>query len=171
VSASAFRYHATQLINQIHVGPTFDLVAFANVGEMDAAGVEVEAEGRFSRMQGLTSYSYQQARDEDDAEWLTNSPRHVARVRIGATVVPRLLFAGVEGLYMSARRTLDDGRAPETLVANLTVTTRELGRFKTAFSIGNLFDRPYADPGAEEHPSDLLPQVGRTIRARVAWRF
>jgi hypothetical protein len=38
-------------------------------------------------------------------------------------------------------------------------------------TIGNLFDRSYGDPGAEEHPGDIVGQVGRTVGARLTWRF
>jgi outer membrane receptor protein involved in Fe transport len=51
------------------------------------------------------------------------------------------------------------------------LTTRELSRAKVSLTVGNLLNRRYVDPGAEEHPTDVINQQGRTIRARVAWRF
>jgi iron complex outermembrane receptor protein len=173
VSASAFRYGASDLINQVAAGDALDEVTFANVGKSHAKGVEFELEGRYAGVQTLASYTLQEAERLETGvhEWLTNSPRHIARGRAGGALVPRLLFYGLEGLYLSERRTLDDGRVPGVFLANLTVTTREIGRLKGSFMLGNLFDRAYADPGGEEHASDVVAQPGRTVRAKITWRF
>jgi iron complex outermembrane receptor protein len=173
VSASAFRYHASDLINQVAAGDALDEVTFANVGKSHANGVEFEIEGRYAGVQTLASYTFQQADSFETGvhERLTNSPRHVARGRAGGAVVPRFLFYGIEGLYLSERRTLNDGRVPGVFLANLTLTTREMGRLKGALTFGNLFDRAYADPGGEEHVTGVVAQPGRTVRAKITWRF
>ncbi len=36
-------------------------------------------------------------------------------------------------------------------------------------SIGNLFDRRYADPGSDEHLPDSIQQTGRTMRIGIRW--
>ena len=36
-------------------------------------------------------------------------------------------------------------------------------------SIGNLFDRRYADPGSDEYLPDSIQHTGRTMRIGVRW--
>ena len=48
VSAGVFRYWVTDLINQ-QVDPADDLLVYANSGDVNATGVELEIEGRLAR--------------------------------------------------------------------------------------------------------------------------
>jgi outer membrane receptor protein involved in Fe transport len=110
-------------------------------------------------------------RSHPDHVRLSNSPRHMFRAQVTGPIVPRLLFFGAEGLYTGDRLTIRDHVAEGAFLGNLTLTTRSLSRVKLSLTIGNIFNRSYDDPGAEEHPSDVIAQQGRTVRAKLSWRF
>jgi hypothetical protein len=93
------------------------------------------------------------------------------RSRITGPLFHHTLFYGVEGLYTGDRQALRGGVADGALLGNVTLSSRELSRARLSITIGNLFNRSYGDPGAEEHPGDIIGQVGRTMRAQLSWRF
>jgi hypothetical protein len=93
------------------------------------------------------------------------------RSRVTGPLFRRVLFYGVEGLYTGDRNTLGGAVAEGAFLGNVTITSRELSRARLSVTIGNLLDRAYGDPGAEEHPGDIVEQVGRTVRAQLTWRF
>lgn len=53
----------------------------------------------------------------------------------------------------------------------MTPRFAHLARSGAAAVIANLFDRAYADPGAEEHRQPVIGQDGRVVRMKLAWRF
>ena len=56
--------------------------------------------------------------------------------------------------------------------SNATLLSRNLGRHtELSASLYNLFDKNYADPGAEEHEQDALRQDGRNFRVKLTFRF
>jgi outer membrane receptor for ferrienterochelin and colicins len=100
----------------------------------------------------------------------SNSPRHLSRVWVTGPLFFRWLFFGAEGLY--TRRSPD--REPQRdagCASRHADSSREIGHARLSLSIGNIFDRTYSDPGAEEHSGDTIAQPGRTMRAQLGWRF
>ncbi len=170
-SMSGFLYHADNLISQVAEPNTRDGFVFANVDEANASGIELEAEGALRNVHVLASYTFENVRTDPDDQPLSNSPRHLSRLQVTGPIVPRLLFVGVETLYTGDRLTLAGQVAEGRLLGNLTLTTRQLSRAKLSLTIGNVLNRSYVDPGAEEHPGDVIAQQGRTVRAKVSWRF
>ncbi|HET7218469.1 MAG TPA: TonB-dependent receptor [Vicinamibacterales bacterium] len=170
VSVSGFVYRARDLISQASDPDGRDGFVFANVARADAPGLEFEAEGTWRGLHALGSYTYQDARANDD-DVLSNSPRHLSRARVTGPLVSRWLFFGVEGLYTGDRLTVNHNVTPDAFLGNVTVSSREIGHARLSLSVGNIFDRTYADPGAEEHPGDTIAQPGRTMRAQLGWRF
>jgi outer membrane receptor for ferrienterochelin and colicins len=172
MSVSGFLYHAHDLISQVPNPLVPDDFMFANIEQAEATGVEFEAEGAWrGGVHTLTSYTFQNVRSHPDHVRLSNSPRHMFRAQVTGPIVPRLLFFGAEGLYTGDRLTIRDHVAEGAFLGNLTLTTRSLSRVKLSLTIGNIFNRSYDDPGAEEHPSDVIAQQGRTVRAKLSWRF
>jgi outer membrane cobalamin receptor len=170
-SVSGFLYHADNLISQVPDLQARDGFVFANVDQAKAVGVELEAEGAWRNVHVLGSYTFENVRSDPDDLRLTNSPRHLSRVQVTGPIVSRLLFLGAETFYTGDRLTLAGHVAEGTLLSNLTLTTRELSRAKLSLTIGNAFNRSYFDPGSEEHPGDVIAQQGRTLRAKLSWRF
>jgi len=169
-SISGFLYRARDLISQV-ADPAGAGFLFANVDEAKAVGLELEAEYAWRNMHMLGSYTFEDVRSHPDDRRLSNSPRHLSRVRVTGPIVPRTVFFGAEALYTGDRETLQGNVAAGALLGNLTITTREFNRATMSIGIGNLFNRAYADPGAEEHPSDVIAQQGRRFHAKLSWRF
>jgi outer membrane receptor for ferrienterochelin and colicins len=171
LSLSGFTYRARDLISQRSPVNPSDQFAFANLDEAQASGVELEAEGSWNGLHLLGSYTHQRLHSEPDDLPLTNSPRHLTRARVTGALLPRWVFFGAEGLYTGDRITLAGNVAEGAVLGNLTLTTRELSRARLSVTIGNIFNRSLVDPGAAEHPGDVITQPGRTMRARLEWRF
>jgi outer membrane receptor for ferrienterochelin and colicins len=172
MSVSGFLYHAHDLISQVPDPLVPGDFIFANIEQAEATGVEFETEGAWrGGVHTLASYTFQNVRSHPDHVRLSNSPRHMFRAQVTGPIVPRVLFFGAEGLYTGDRLTIRHNVAEGAFLGNLTVTTRSLSRAKLSLTIGNIFNRSYTDPGAEEHPSDVIAQHGRTVRAKLSWRF
>jgi iron complex outermembrane receptor protein len=177
---SLYTYDARQLVEQrtlsaeqaeLGLGQTDDLY-FANAGRTKARGVEGEVEGRWkSGVTARVSYAYARARDQATSTWLSNSPSHLSKgdLTLPIRAAGSSLSASVRAL--SARRTLDGGSTPGFVLADLVSSTTLSRRFELGLGVYNLFDRRYADPGAEEHLQPAIGQDGRTVRVRVTAKF
>ena len=78
VGVTAFHYRVDDLISQ-QTDPFDDLLVYNNVDRIDARGLELEAEGKWSSgLLARTSYTYQNSRNHATHQPLTNSPAHVA---------------------------------------------------------------------------------------------
>jgi iron complex outermembrane receptor protein len=171
LSASAFSYHARDLITQVASDEAVDGFIFGNIEAAKAQGIELEGQQTWRDVSVLASYTFQNVRSYPDRLRLSNSPRHLSRTRVTGPIVPRTVFIGFEALYTGDRETLGGSVAEGALLSNVTLTTRELSRATFSLTVGNLMNRGYVDPAGEEHPSDVIGQSGRTVRAKLAWRF
>lgn len=169
LTVAAFVYRIRDLISQVEAD-NIDGYAFDNVEGARARGVELEAERSWRDLNVVASYTYQRARDDSDQP-LSNSPHHLVRARATGPMLGRWLFFGAEALYTGDRQTVDGDVADGSFLGNLTVSSRDLGRARLSLTIGNLFNDAYVDPGSEEHIKGIIPQPGRTLRARLEWRF
>lgn len=172
MSISGFIYHADDLISQMPAPSSSEDFVFANIEEASARGLELEAEGAWrGGVHTLASYTFQDVHSEPNDQRLSNSPRHLFRAQVTGPVIPRILFFGAEGLYTGDRLTIRHNVAEGAFLGNLTLTSRALSRARLSLTVGNIFNRGYVDPGAEEHPCDVIAQQGRTVRAKLSWRF
>jgi iron complex outermembrane receptor protein len=177
---SVFTYDARQLVEQraltreqsdLGLGEIADLY-FANAGRTKAHGVEGEVEGRWkSGVTARASYAYARAMDQAAGTPLSNSPSHLSKgeLTLPMRAAASSLSASVRAL--SARRTLDGGSTPGFVLADLVSSTTLSRRFELGLGVYNLFDRRYADPGAEEHLQPAIAQDGRTVRVRLTAKF
>lgn len=172
VGATAFYYRVRDLITQ-QTDPHDELLVYNNVDRIEAHGVELDAEGRWRYgLRSRASYTFQRSRNEQTSQVLTNSPAHVAQLRVMAPLGRPGLFAGFEGRYLSARRTIGGDWVAPAFVSNLTVYGHhQKTGLELSASVFNLFDNRYADPASEEHRQDSIVQNGRTIRVTLAYRF
>ncbi len=167
---SAFRSDIRRLIG-VTLDPDEGFMMFHNAGKIRSTGFQVGLQFRQAGTSGRASYEFQHTRDNGSGERLVNSPSHLARASLTLPVADRL-SAGVDGEYMSSRRTLAGRETGDVFLANLTLLARRLpGRLEASASVYNLFDRRYGDPGSEEHVEDVLVQDGRTFRFKLLWRF
>ncbi|MBU1225250.1 MAG: TonB-dependent receptor [Gammaproteobacteria bacterium] len=173
LTADAYFNRISNNINLI-TDPVDGLQVFTNAGEVDARGIELEAERQWDGGTRLrTSYAWQISSEHETGATLVNSPRHLAKFNFSAPVWGDILRAGAELQYASSRKTLAGGTVGGHLLANLTLLSEKLTPGMTlSASIYNLFDKRYADPGGEEHlPIDAIQQDGRNYRLKLNYRF
>jgi iron complex outermembrane receptor protein len=168
--ASAFHADARHLIGVSRDGDEGAMM-FRNGDRIRSIGLELGAQLRRGRASARLSYAFSRTRSARDDGRLVNSPSHLARASVSVPLGERL-SAGVDAEYASSRRTLAGRETGDAFMTHATVLARGLpGRLEASASVYNLFDRRYADPGAEEHVQDLLYQDGRTFRFELLWRF
>jgi len=100
-----------------------------------------------------------------------NSPRHLANFNPSRPLFRSGWRVGAEARFVGSRETMQDD-VPSYWIGNLTLSSTRLAPgLELSASVYNLFDRRYADPGAEEHVQDALAQSGRTFRLKLAYDF
>jgi len=170
IMASAFRNQLSDLVTQ--VVDDDERLVFANADDIDSKGVELGVRVNRGRgPSGQFSYSLQRTEDRATGDPLTNSPRHMAKLRFLAPFAGRLT-AALDAQYVSASRTITGNNAPSYTVTNVSLLVpRVLGRFDVSATIYNLFDTDYGVPGSEELVQDILEQDGRSFRVKTTLRF
>jgi outer membrane receptor protein involved in Fe transport len=123
-------------------------------------------------VQLLASYALQKATDADPgAPPLTNSPRHMAKLRLSVPGPRPRSFGSFEWQYLSSRATLAGLTVDPAVVANATINLPINPSVMLTGQVRNLFNASYADPASDEHVPDSIVQDGRTIRLGVRWAF
>ncbi|MEP6916424.1 MAG: TonB-dependent receptor, partial [Acidobacteriota bacterium] len=176
-AVSTYRYRASQLLNLGVIDPddatAFGGLGFSNGGTIRAAGLELESEVRLKRgAQGLASYTLQDAKDSaEGGRRLSNSPRHMAKLRLTVPGPLAHSAASFEWQYLSTRATITGSSVSPASLANLTLNVPLSRGLTLTGQIRNLFDARYADPGSDEHVADSIEQNGRTIRVGLRWKL
>ncbi len=172
LTADVYRNKISNNINQI-TDPADGLLVYINAGQVDARGVEFEAERLWDGGTRLrTSYAWQISRDETTQAELVNSPRHLAKLNYSVPVWGDGLRTGLELQYASRRKTLAGRSANGHMLTNLTLLSERLAEhLDVSASLYNLFDIRYSDPGGPEHVQDLIVQDGRNYRLKLNYHF
>lgn len=163
-SVLAYDYSISDLIRQVTDAPT-GLLVFRNQAPLASSGIEFVTAGRaWGRMDILASMALQRSRDQQTGATPVNSPNRIGKLQLGLPFMDERAQAGMAMRYLSPRSTLAGGQIGASVLVDLTLRAR-LGASGTsvAFSAYNLFNRPYADPGAREHTQDTIPQAGRAV--------
>lgn len=171
-TSSIFYNKIKELITQT-VDPADNFLIFRNIGEVESKGFELELEGKWENgWEGRISYTFQQTKDKDTHETLTNSPKHLAKFNLILPLIKEKLFFGIEEQYMSKRKPLADNEAKAFYIMNLTLFSRNLIKgLEISGSVYNLFDKRYGDPGSGEHLQDIIRQDGRNYRLKLTYSF
>jgi outer membrane receptor for ferrienterochelin and colicins len=169
-SVSAYRNRVSRLLALIDDPSEVHEFLFHNQGGATAKGFEAETEWRFKHVEGLGSYALQETTDRDSGVRLTNSPRHVVKLRVSTPASRSFPSVAFETHHLSSRDTLAGNVLNPVHIANLTVTAPLRKRVEIVASVRNLFGNTYADPGSEEHREDVLVQDGRTFTVGLRWR-
>lgn len=177
VTTSGYYYKVNGLITQVQVPDPETggvLLQFQNLDNVDAKGVEIEAEHSWrggARLRG--SLTVQRAQDETGAA-LANSPKHLAKLNYSTPVFHDQMLTGVE-LQYTGRRITTYGETGGFLMANLTLLSEKLRPgLQLSASVYNLFDRKHADPVAFDvgvPTRDVIQQDGRNFRFKLTYRF
>jgi iron complex outermembrane receptor protein len=170
-SASAFHYEIEDLILQ-EVEPLDGLLIFRNRGRVMCDGVELEAEATLGRgWKGIGSYAWQDARDADTGDELSNSPQHVAQLRVDGPLWSEAWLAGLDARFVSDRLDVLGDEVEDGFVLDATLVGRLAERgLELSLGVTNLLDSAVHDPAGPEHVQDEILQDGRALRARLRWR-
>jgi iron complex outermembrane receptor protein len=142
---------------------------FHNDGDIDAQGLEFEAEIRTKhRFEALTSYVIQHATEVGSDVALTNSPRHMFKTR-GSLPLSGRATAALEWQFIGSRATLGGATVPTASLINASADWRLTPSLTLTGSIRNMFNDRYWDPGSDEHIPDAIQQDGRTARIGLRW--
>lgn len=164
--SSGYYYQVGDLISETISG-------FQNIGRVNAAGLEMELEGRFPR--GLTarlSYALQRSEDDSTGSEISNSPRHLAKGSLIAPLYKDRIFAGLELQYTGSVLTNTRQREDGYVLANVTLFSQNLAPgLEVSASIYNLFDARYANPVSSSHTQDVIEQPGRSFRVKLTYKF
>jgi iron complex outermembrane receptor protein len=169
---SLFRYAVDDLIGQQRDARTGMLV-FRNMDHADARGVEAALDRAFGAVRLRASYAWQLARSTGSMGGtpMIDSPRQLAKANLTAPLGWRGGRLGAE-LQCSGRRLADQGAAGGYCVANVTVSAlRLLPRTELSLSAYNALGKRYADIAGPAFIQATLPREGRTLVAKLDWRF
>jgi iron complex outermembrane receptor protein len=144
-----------------------DVYVFGNTGELRMRGLEFEIEHHWRNGALLrANLSRQRASGSAGDTFAQLSPRTMAKA---VMVLPlnASWTLGLDGQAYSRR-----GPAAGFGIANATVSTRlPLQGATLSFSVLNLFDRQYDDPGSLPEVLPVVRQDGLTWRARAEFVF
>ena len=103
---------------------------------------------------------------------LPNSPRLLGKLNFSAPLPVAGLRLGYEVQYNGERLSLDGSRLSAYAVSNLHLSTEALAKgLEVSLTIRNLFDRRYFHPGADFNRQNAFEQDGRSLGARLVYRF
>ena len=169
---SLFRYAVDDLISQQRDARTGMLI-FRNIDRAEARGLEAALDRDFGAVRLRASYAWQMPRSTGSMGGtpMIDSPRQLAKANLTAPLGWRGGRLGAE-LQCSGRRLADQGAAGGYCVANVTVSAlRLLPRTELSLSAYNAFDKRYADIAGPAFVQATLPREGRTLVAKLDWRF
>lgn len=172
LGASIFHNHIDDLI-VLDEDPEDELLFYDNLGTAEANGIELELYGRWANGWNTTlSYTYQDAED-DDGNWLVNSPKNMLKLNLMFPLLAKELLTGaLEFQYMSERLTLGGNETDDTFVTNLVFLSRNLLNGLTiSAGVYNIFDEEYSYPVSDAHEQDSILQDGRTYRIKIDYSF
>jgi iron complex outermembrane receptor protein len=171
--------------NQMNNLLVFSSGSFTNF-DADTTGMELALEGFWaSGIRGRASYSLQNTRNSTVAWDMPDSPNQMVKFNLSVPLFRDKVFAGVEWLYSSNRRSLhtttDANGQPLTVqgenaagfgLVNLTLFSQNLVKnLELSASVYNLLDHRYSDPASSFHTQDLIQQDGRSFRLKLTYRF
>ncbi len=173
LSASGFYYKIKDLITFQTDPSDPSYVQFQNTDEAVSRGIALELEHKWhSGVRGKIIYTFQETKDLQTRDILTNSPKHLAKLNLLVPLIKEKVFSGLEIQHTGKRKTLGDDKTDAFFVTNLTLSMQKLIRgLEGSVSVYNIFDKHYKDPGSEEHIMDAIEQDGRTFRAKLTYRF
>jgi outer membrane receptor for ferrienterochelin and colicins len=170
---SAYRYQINGLITQA-TDPNDGLLISQNVGKVNANGLDLELQAKWSGLEGRASYSLQRTRDSESGNVLPNSPKHLAKLNLTAPLFGDRLAIGFEAQYVGASNNAHGGQVPGYTLGNLTFTGRNwIKGLDISVGVYNASDKRYGDPASNDYDETVsaIPQEGRNYRAKVVYRF
>jgi len=174
-TASGYYYRIRDLITQ-QLDPADGLIVFRNTDQVEAKGLEFELGGKWANgFEGRISYALQEAKNYQTGQLLSNSPTHLPKLNVTVPLIRDKLFTGLEILYQSPRKTLNNKSVGDAVIANLTLLNRNVIKgVEVSASVYNLFNQRFRDPGAAEHLDSGLVRIfqdGITFRVKLTYSY
>jgi outer membrane receptor for ferrienterochelin and colicins len=162
LQASAYGYRLNDFLEGVYVAG--GLLQYQNAGRIQAAGLELEINGRpWNWLEATASYAVQRSQDNSGDRILDNSPEHLAKLRFAVPLGRKFdLSSGMQ--YESKRETIATNFVTPVYLADLTLTSKRLlPNFDVRLGLRNAFNRNYSDPIALYPTVDSMPQPGRSF--------
>ncbi len=170
--ASLYQWDIRGLITQVFNPASGIPPQYQSGRKVSAHGVELSGDKTWdsgARLRG--SLSLQDA-SYAGGGGLLNSPKELAKLNLSVPLPFASLRAAYELQDDSSRNTRDGITLGGYALSNLTLSTDALAPGLTiSVNIDNLFDKRYAEPGAENNYQNSFAQDGRSFRLKLIQRF
>jgi outer membrane receptor for ferrienterochelin and colicins len=179
VTGSAYHYTVDDLIDIVEQDSNSAIFAYKNIASVSANGLEISLDARVAKgTRGYLNYTWQRAEEASGANQgavLTNSPSHLVKLGVAATVTTGLTVA-MEMHYESSRATMSGTRTEPAVLSNANLVWRPqwsgVGhRLELSVRGLNLLNRQYGYPGGTEHVQTTIPENGRLLTVRLGYHF
>lgn len=169
--ASVYRWSVRNLII-LGTDPVTGLQQYESGDQVNARGLEVSADKTWDWGGRLRqSISVQHVAFANGGEPL-NSPRLLGKLSFSTPLPAAGLRLGSELQYDSKRLTKDGTDLGGYGLSNIQLTADQWVKgVELSLGIYNLFDKPYAHPGADSNWQNALEQDGRSVRIKLSYRF
>jgi iron complex outermembrane receptor protein len=171
ISTSVFHITTDDLISQVMLSDGSFI--FRNIQNAASNGIEFELRSRLPHdFEAVASYSFQQTKDRDTTQFLSNSPRHLGKIDLVQPMLRRKLFASLNAQYRSGMTTFASDSVSSFLVVNFDLLGQQIGKhLDLSVSLNNLLDKTYYDPPSTAVPEASIQQDGRTFRVKMTWHL
>ncbi len=166
-AVGAFYFNRISGVINTVTDPDDGLLVNVNEEQVIGRGVEVEIEGRTPF--GLEVFA---TATTQFGSVPTGSPRTQVKGRLAQGFAGERVTVALEGIFQSARQTLQDTVVPAQTLTNFVVTAQKFWKgLRLAAVVQNLFDTALADPAGSEHRQDRIPSPGRQYFLKLEYAF
>jgi iron complex outermembrane receptor protein len=117
-------------------------------------------------------YGYQQTKDGETNQFLTTSPRSLAKLNVTEKLPRTSLAMSLDAQYRSRMEALQGGSVSPFTSLNVTILDRKIGKHgDLSASVYNLLDKRYSDPASGANLQQSIPLDGRNFRVQMIWNF
>jgi iron complex outermembrane receptor protein len=169
--ASIYQWDMRDLVT-LGIDAASGLSQYQSGSKVNARGLELSADKGWddgARLRG--SLSVQNVSLADGTQQI-NSPKLLGKLNLSTPLPWAGLRAAYELRYDSKRLSLDGSKLGSYAISNLQLSTNGLAKgLEVSLGIYNLFDKRYAQPGADTNWQNALAQDGRSVRVKASYRF
>jgi iron complex outermembrane receptor protein len=166
--ADLYQYGTHDLIEEVF--PDNAVPQYQNVARAQLRGAEFELSGKLPReLELLATAAFQRTIDADTGLALPNSPRTLAKLRLGMPVAGHRAFLASSVEYMSARGTNAGSQVAPVFLQDITLTMRKpvFGGFDLQAGVRNLWNSNVDDPVGLA--VDTIREDGRSVFVKLMW--
>jgi iron complex outermembrane receptor protein len=118
----------------------------------------------------VASYEFQETRDGDTHQLLSDSPRTLAKLDLSERFLRKTLTASMDAQYRSRTKNTDGVSISPFTLFNLTLVGHAIGRrLDVSASVYNVLNKQHADPAPGANLQDEIAGNGRCFRVQMTW--